>query len=220
MLAAVLELLERTEDANVEGFRAAFQSATDRLTHDRQRAAAHRASSPIRDYMIAIIVAARGNSLRVPVRILAVYRALLVAETVAHELGTEADLVSVGRHFFAALQTERMFENIIDPRLAFATTLDVLGLVRSGPDQLQRLLSDLTEDRFVLQTRTSQSLLDRRVANTRAQLLAVSIVSVGVAALCVGTLGVHVGPLSVGTLVFVGLLACYVWLVVIWRRLQ
>jgi ubiquinone biosynthesis protein len=219
MLGGVLKVLERSDQTNLEGFRAAFHTATERLIRERELRSGARASSPVRDYMVAVIQAARDNGLGIPVRILAVYRALLVGETVAHELGSATDLIREGRQFFAALQTERMFESLIDPRLLGGTAIDLLGLLRDGPGQLQRLLADVAEDRFVLQTRTLQSPVDRRASNVRAQLLVLAIVSVGVAVLGVGLRDLRLGPVPLAAVLFAGLIACYARIALLWRRL-
>jgi ubiquinone biosynthesis protein len=220
MLAGLLQVLERSEDANVDGFRSAFVQATETMARDRGHADRGRASSPVRDYMVTVLQAARENGLRIPARLLAIYRALLMAETVAHSIGSTRDLITEGRRFFGVLQVERFLEGLLDPKRTFGLALDLVALLRDGPGQLQRVLAELAEERFVLRATTAQSPVDRHQANTRARMLAAAIVSVTLAVITVGFRSVHLGPVPISGVFMAFLFAALVGLLLLWNRLS
>src|SRR5262249_9677666 len=105
---SLLEILVPSERADPEGLRRDFFAAV--RARQERRGTAHRrgdgGASPVAAYMIAIMRAARRHGYAVPIRILAMYRALLTAEAVAAELGSSVDLQSVGRNFVERLQSE------------------------------------------------------------------------------------------------------------------
>jgi predicted unusual protein kinase regulating ubiquinone biosynthesis (AarF/ABC1/UbiB family) len=156
-----------------------------------------------------------------PTEVLAMYRALLTAETVASQLDSEVDLLSVGEKFFARLLIRRSLEGMAPERLQ-SLAIDLPVLIQDAPGQIQRILYDLANDRFSLEVRTTESPEDRRAASSRSRLITAAILSVGLSILlAAGALGD--GPLSSGAVS--GLLAVllgmdYLWMLILWRRLR
>ena len=75
-----------------------------------------------------------------------------------------------------------MFEGLRQEQVG----VDLLALIKDSPGQLQRLLSDLEDERFTLPVRVSESADERQEANTRARMISAAILSVGFAFLLVG----------------------------------
>ena len=85
--------------------------------------------------------------------------------------------------------------------------------------KFHRLLAELSDGRFVLPVRTSDSPADRRDANNRAKLVVMAVLSVAIAILLGGAVLADLGPgfvYPLGGLLFVN----YIALIVIWRRTQ
>lgn len=186
MCSAICDLLERSEDSDVQVFRRVFIDATYSLWAARE-ATGHGAqsSTPIQRYMTSLLDAAKQARLRVPADILMIYRALLTGERVAGQLHSSVSLTSVGRSFFRDFNLRLVLEEFT-PESWLTTALDVSALIRSGPGNVERVLADLADGRLVLRVHSQSSARDGRAQNRRARLIALSIASVGMCVLLVG----------------------------------
>jgi hypothetical protein len=111
-----------------------------------------------------------------------------------------------------------VFESLT-PDKAVGHALELLELLQTAPHNLNRLLSDLADQRLVLPVRTNESAEDKNGGNTRARIIALSIISVSITLLAVGYhnssfLGVL--PLDIPLILI--LIAVYVWIAVLWRQ--
>jgi len=184
MYRALTEILVVEETSDLGGFRRDFFAAT--AEWERRREAGASRHSPLATYLVAILTAARNNGLSIPVGVLGMYRAMVMAEGIAHQLSGEATLLKVGSRFFARLQLERFVEGL-DMSTLQATAADLLALLADGPAQVRRLLADVSDDRFELAVSSHYSPAERRAQNDRYRLVAVSIALVALALLAVGT---------------------------------
>lgn len=219
MTRSMLEVLAHDERSDIDGFRREMAAQTAVWMRERERAGIDAGgNSPLRRYMVEVVAIARRKGLRMPVGLLSMYRALLTAETVAERLGSRADLSSVGERFFRRYRCDQAIASV-DADHVMAMGLDVLNLVRSGPGQLHRLLSDLADDKLVLSVRTQASPADQDAAATRVKLLSLGGTAIAVALLLVGGASFTVAdvPISVALWPLLGVL--YLWMVVLWRRL-
>jgi ubiquinone biosynthesis protein len=182
---SLLEILEPTERADAEALRRDFFAsvrASESSSSGEPHAANGAYTSPVANYMIAIMRAARRNGYRVPSRILAMYRALLTSESVAHQLGSKVDLRSVGGEFVSKQQSEEAL-NALDLENLQPALLSYLALWRESPGQLSQILSDLADNRFVLKTNVSENPDLKQDRNRRTRAVVTSIVAVSVAVL-------------------------------------
>jgi ubiquinone biosynthesis protein len=222
MYRAILEILARDPSADIEGFRQDFLAATHEwlsesaTDDDRERGE----RSSVARYLVSVMRAARRNALRLPADALLMYRTLLTAETVANRL-SGSGLLEVGRGFFIDLQVETAIESMTPDHVA-SSALDVLTLMKDGPGQVQRLLSDIADGRFELHVNVSESASDRRAANTRALLVAAAILSIGPAALLAGGAGSFVlaGDIPSWLPLLLLLFLLYGLVIILWRRLS
>jgi predicted unusual protein kinase regulating ubiquinone biosynthesis (AarF/ABC1/UbiB family) len=159
---------------------------------------------------------ARLHRMRVPRSILALYRTLLTAETVAYQIGGTATLRSVGRRFFAGYPIERFLRELTPDRLT-ASLMQLAEIARSAPGQMQEILSDLAEGRFVLAVRSEESEKKRRANTRRTRMLALAIVSTGIAALLTGA--DRLDP-TLSSVLWAVLAALYAGIAVLWWRLR
>jgi hypothetical protein len=142
------------------------------------------------------------------------YRALLTVEAVSRQLGAEADLASVGRGFFAGSEIERLLATL-EPSTIVNWLMRMGELTRTAPGHIQELLSDLVDGRFVLSTQMQQAPADRRIANRRARLIALAILSLGPAILLAGR---PEAPFD--TILWIVLAGFYAGLAWMWWRLK
>jgi ubiquinone biosynthesis protein len=226
MFNAVTDIIVPGEETDMDAFRAEFMAETS-TNLGRARAERpgyddpliERGRSPIADGMVGMLRAARRNKLHVPTRVLSMYKALLTAETVAHQLGTNVDLRSVGREFFSELRREEALRGV-EPDNLEISFLSMVSLLRDSPSQLQQLLTELSEGRFELKVNVTEGLKARRIRNRRARLLVTSILSVCVALL----LSVPEMPTVFGASLrwplWTVLLLLYISIFILWRRLR
>jgi ubiquinone biosynthesis protein len=222
MYRAVSEILIPSEDTDMMRFRTEFFSESWRWMSQlrasgetRPAQAGGEERSPIAEWMIAVMRAARRNGLRVPSGIVSIYRALLVAESVAHQLEAGADLRSVGRRFFERLQSQEV-SRALQPESLGQMFVSNLQLQRDGPGQLRQLLSNLVDGSFTVTVHTFEAPRVQRAWNQRLRLVAAALLSVGVAML----LTRPELPDTVSVALTFVLLALYIMIAVLWLRLR
>jgi ubiquinone biosynthesis protein len=222
----LLDVMEVGDGTDLETFRSEVFEATRVWTRDAAlndaaapgQGATALPHSPIAQYMVEVLRAARRNHLYLPSSALGMYRALLTADSVAGALGDPRALSRVGRAFFRRLRIERIVDQAM-PDKAEAWTVELWTALMSAPESLGRLLADLSDDRFVFQVRTADSIEDRRDANLRVKLAGAAIVSVSLAVLLVGAMLRDAGPWVLGGL-GAALAGAYGGVAVLWRRLK
>ncbi len=186
ILHSVLEVLIPTVDSDVETFRRSFFVETQRWRREGALLpSGTRRASAFTQYMKQLMQSARENRLLVPASVLSMYRTIVTAESIAAMLSDEADIAAMGRRFldeYRWLSIQRQFS------LQNLQTVagDLLELTKTMPGQLNRLLSDVAEDRLRLRVVVTDSPENRRAANVRARLVAGAIIFVGICILSVG----------------------------------
>lgn len=179
------EILLPTEHADPEALRRDFFAAVRSWSIEKQRDREVEEgvyNSPVANYMIAVMQAARRSGYQVPTGILAMYRALLTAESVAQQLGGGADLRSVGTAFFERLRLDEAFR-LLNVEELRSVVLSYYSLWREYPGQLSQILADLADSRFVLKVNVSENPDLKRDRNRRTRAVVTSIVAVSVAVL-------------------------------------
>jgi predicted unusual protein kinase regulating ubiquinone biosynthesis (AarF/ABC1/UbiB family) len=164
--------------------------------------------------MIVLMQLARRHRVRLPKALLSMYRALLTVEAVARQLGAKADLATVGRRFFAGAPVQQLLSGL-EPDAVIAWLLRLADTARAAPGQLQELLADLAEGRFVLSTQSRQSTEDRRLANRRTRLVTLAVLSLGPATLLAGA----PSP-ALSTVLWIALGGLYAAMALTWWRLK
>jgi len=189
MFRSLVDILIPTEQTDLEAFRRDFiretekwQRGTEHAAHEPGKNHAGSVRTPTGQWMIDVMRTARRHGLRVPPRILSMYRALVTAESVACQLDPGLDLRSVGGRFFDSLQRSEVLRSL-EPDALQAGLLSLFNLVRDSPGQLQQVLSELSDGRFSISVTTTESPRTVRTQNRRTRLLVTAIISVGVALL-------------------------------------
>jgi ubiquinone biosynthesis protein len=205
MYAALAELLDAGDDADLGGFRTDFVRETRTLLA-RADAPADARRSPIGDWLVAVLRAARANGLRVPPRLLSLYRTLLTAETVARRLSSTADLRSVGRDFFSSLRVSEIIGELTEEELR-GIGLSLITLLDTGAEQVRDLLIGVDEGTFAVATRVSPGARMHRARRLRVRMVATALLGVGIASLLASAPTTHllgiVGTAILGTLLVV-----------------
>ncbi|MGH7485728.1 MAG: AarF/UbiB family protein [bacterium] len=220
MYRAVSQILIEGPRTNMEAFRRDFFSETSRFVAEKSDSTeANEGRSPTADYMVAVVRLARAHDMRLPASVLSLYRTLLASESVAHQLRSEADLGSVGRGFFRGLQIEKTLATF-EPDSVFAWLMQLNDLVRSGPGNLQQVLSDISEGRFVLPVRSLESEQGRRTGNQRARMISLAVISVALSMLLSSRGDLSVAGLPLAPLLWVALALDLAAIAFFWRRLE
>ena len=220
MLRALRRLALPSEPHRFEQFRTEFQSEHRQWLRRRAQGSETGVSdSPLRQYMIGVMRAARISGLRLPSSLISLYRSVLTAEVVARGLSPSADLLQVGRTFFIGLQTERVLNRLHSSEME-KNLLPFLEILEESPDKYLSFATDLAEGRYILRVESTESLSSRRNAARRTRLVTLAILLVAVAILLDAAKGVVLwGLVPVApALVFVGC-ALSAALIVNWRRL-
>ena len=215
MYRAVSQVFIEGPDTNPEAFRRDFFNETSRWIaqkNDEPRTRDTRSSAAT--YMVSVMRLARVHDMKLPTSVLSLYRTLLTAESVSHQLQSRATIGGVGEGFFKGLQLEQTLSTF-EPGPVIAWLMQLNDLVRSGPGNVQQILSDVADGRFILPVRTLDSEQSRRVGNQRARLLTLAIVFVAL------TLMLTVPRLEfMEPLLWVGLALDLVGMIVLWRKLE
>ncbi|MDA0167615.1 AarF/ABC1/UbiB kinase family protein [Solirubrobacter taibaiensis] len=218
MARGALDLLVPGRHADPDGFDRDFVAAVRSWIETRGEERA-RGRTPVARLLVAALAAARANGYSVPPRLVSIYRALLIGESVAAELAPSTSLDSIGRAFFAELRVRDALDGL-DPEQTMSRALQTLTLARDAPLTLGRLFEDLAEDRFVLSVRTSASREDRRHADQRSRLIGGCILVGALAVLVAGAPSGLLGGEVASSVFSVALLVLVGYVVLIWRSLR
>jgi predicted unusual protein kinase regulating ubiquinone biosynthesis (AarF/ABC1/UbiB family) len=188
MYRALAEILIPSDTTDMSAFRADFfvesRRWTSRMRTSRESSSspAQRGRSPIAEWMIAVMRIAREHGLRVPPMVVSIYRALLVAETVASRLDANVDLRSVGRAFFGRLQRDEVLR-AVEPQSLQPTLLNYATLLRDAPGQVNQLLTELAEGSFSLTVYGAEPPRVARARDRRVRMIVMSVLTVSLAGL-------------------------------------
>jgi ubiquinone biosynthesis protein len=188
MYTALTELLVPSGDADLGAFRTEFVRQTRLLLAGDSSDSGVRADralderSPIAVWLVAILRAARAHGLRLPPRILSLYRTLLTVETVARGLAPTADLRTVGQDFFSTLRVAEVLGEFTQEDIQ-ALALTAVELLHDGPERLQELLERADDGTLAISAGVAPDTESRRGRRHRARLSGTALVGVGIAAL-------------------------------------
>lgn len=219
MYRAVSQVFIEGPNTNPEAFRRDFFNETSRWIAEKNDEPAAGSRSTTASYMVSVMRLARVHDMKLPISVLALYRTLLTAESVASQLQSRATLGAVGQGFFRGLQIEQTLETF-EPGRVIAWLMQLNDLVRSGPGNVQQLLSDVAEGRFILPVRTLDSEQSRRAGNQRTRLLTLAILFLGTALLLTVPRPLTFFGVSLEPLLWFALIADFVAMFVLWRRLE
>lgn len=215
MYQAITEVLVPSDETDLAVFRREFSAETRSWLGEIGSRGAGHGRSAIAEWIVGVMRIASRHHLALPPRVLSMYRTLLASETVAHELGEDADLGSVGGEFFRDLHVEESVDRLSSTD-AQSLVLDLLSLARDSPGQIHQILSDFANGRFSIAVTVEEASRTARERSRRARLVATAIASVAVAAALAVPARGSVAAVAL-TLLLVVLWAA---VVVQWRRLR
>jgi ubiquinone biosynthesis protein len=225
MFQALTEILIPGDETNMEAFRQDFMELTAEWHRQSMNDVIDSSTtsrlerSPTSRWMIGVMQAARRHGLRVPPRILSLYRTLLTAESVANQLSAKVDLQSTGRGFFETLQRDEILRSL-DPKSFLPTLTSLFYLIRDSPSQLERLLPQLADGRFSINTTATESPRSARAQNRRTRLIVSAIISVGIAFLLTRPALPVILGIGLGKILAAALLVVYLSILVQFIRLR
>jgi ubiquinone biosynthesis protein len=219
MYRSVSQVFVEGRKTNPEAFRRDFFNETSRWIAEKNDEPSVGRSTTA-SYMVSVMRLARVHDMRLPTSVLSMYRTLLTAESVAHQLQSKATLGAVGKGFFKGLQLEQTLATF-EPGRIIAWLMQINDFVRSGPGNLQQLLSDAADGRFTLPVRTLDSEQSRRIGNQRTRLITLAIISLGLALLIsMPHRPFRLDGISFEPLLWVALVIDAIGMFVLWRRLE
>lgn len=228
MFDAMKDILIAGERTDMEAFRRDFLVESERWLATRHtprvqadldpQDSASSDYSPWGQYMIGVMKAARRRGLSVPPRILAIYRALLTAETVSRQLSSKVDLPLIAKAFFRQLETNDLFRRL-DPDSIQLTLIDALKLLQESPRQLNQVLSGLSDGTYAFQVEVLEATRTKKAQDRRARLIVTSILTVGIAFLLAGTRLREMTPSLLAKGLIAALVLLYVSVLAQWRKL-
>ncbi|HXI25825.1 MAG TPA: hypothetical protein VNG71_18350, partial [Pyrinomonadaceae bacterium] len=221
MYRTMSQLFIATPNTDAEAFRRDFFAETNRwLSQVEDQSTDGVAHSVTTAYMITLMRLTRRHEMQTPSSVLSMYRTLLTSESIAYHFRSGANLREVGRRFFKGFQLEQVINSYYPDRV-IAWLMQINELVRSGPGNIQQLLTDLADSRFVLSVRSHESEQTRYHANQRTRLIALAIVSMSLALLLLLNAG-QVGGWrpTVNKGLWILLIGAFAWMAIIWRRLR
>jgi ubiquinone biosynthesis protein len=226
MFSALTEILIPDVETDINAFRRDFlvevRTSTSRKPTNGQfedQASNAKEPSPIVQAMVGVMRVARQHKLRVPPRILSMYRTLFTAETVAYQLGADVDLRLVGREFFRRSQVDETLR-ILEPADFQSFAMNLLALGRDAPGQIQQILTELSDGRFALNVYASESSRIVRDRNRRVRLLVTAILSVSVTLLLARPTLPELFGISLAWPLAGVLVLLYIWIFIQWRQLR
>ncbi len=176
-------------------------------------------SSPLSNWLAAILRVARHHEFEISIELLSVFRTLVSLETVAIRLDPGVHLQSTGQEILKDIVLENVFERM-EPVKVRSALVNLLTALNNAPEYLHHILTDSAEGRLSLGLSATEHPHAAATRDRRYRLLAVSIAAVGVAWL-MGERGLPpAGPISATRLL--GLVLCFLYfsMIVLWRRLQ
>ena len=176
--------------------------------------------SPASIYLIAFLRSARRNHFSVPPSIRSLCCAMVIAETLAGQLGGTPNLATKSKPLLDQLQLHSMLDSFRRDNLQ-SVVLDGLRLISDGPRNIRRLLADVVDGRLVLRVRTVESDEDRQRSNVRTRLVSMSIVSVGLTFLLFATKGYMLfRTIPLSWFLWTALALIWAWIAFLSRDLQ
>jgi hypothetical protein len=168
------------------------------------------------DALAALLRRARREGQPPPAGMAAACRAVILAERTAETLSAPATVAALGKARFGP-EARDQEERAVDQFLAVAGPGWVRLLAR-GPSRIAGLLDDLGEGRLSLRVESTEGPELRRVQRGRTRLLALAVVSVGLA--MVAALPQPEGREAIRLVSGAALLAVYAAIAVLWLRLK
>jgi ubiquinone biosynthesis protein len=219
----LLEVLAATSESDPEGLHRDLSalghnwqnlwlavSATDSSAFQRP---------PVAESLVGALRAAGRNGYRFPTQLLAVYRTLVTAETIAWRIGSPSDLMAAGREFFTALRIHESL-GVLDPDNTRSTALTVLNLARDAPGQLNQILSELARGSFQMNVQVTENPRLARNRDQRYGLLTIAVASIGIAFLMGEPDLPRLGQVSAKYILGILLVFLYVRAFFLWRRMR
>ncbi len=171
-------------------------------------------------FLVAMLWTVRTHGFELPADLLALFRSLISATRLAWLLSDQVDLVQAGRGYFERRDRFWLLDALTGNRLRIEASrwADIL---RDAPGNLNNLLADIVDERFVLRIEQSESASTRERANHRALVVSLAILALADCVLLSGLLRGNgavalLGGVGLGVVLF----ALLGWMVIVWRRLS
>jgi len=216
------ELLVTTDSSSSEKMREDFI----RESHEWLRSAppSHRTlgasdfSSPLSNWLVAILKVARRNRSEVPHEMLSVFRTLITVETIATRLEPAVHLQSTGQEILKDIILDDVFGRV-EPVKIRSALVNTLAALNNAPEYLNQILTDSAQGRLGLSLNVTEHSHSAVTRDRRYKLLAAAIAAVGIAWL-MGEPGLpSLCSIPASSLLAIALLSLYLYIIVLWRRL-
>jgi ubiquinone biosynthesis protein len=172
-------------------------------------------SSPLSKWLAAILSAARRNGFEIPFEMLTVFRTLMSVESVAMRLDPSVHLQSAGAETLKDIVLNDVFDRI-EPVKIRGAMVNLLSALNNAPQYLHQILTDSAQGRLGVGLNATEHPHSAATRDRRYRLIAVALAAVGVAWL-MGEPGL---PVPASRALIGVLAALYLFMIVLWRRLD
>ncbi len=225
IVRAFEDLLMPTAETDPGAFRLDFLHELRRWRDSRAvgKEASSSTASGSKPAMAEILVRAfrlaHQHRFQVPPRLLSMYRALLASVSVAYRLGDTEELNQMARAYFGEVR-RRETRKAVTVDAAEHWGLALLQLCRQAPEDLLRLLSELSDGRYQFQVASCESPREARLRNRRTRLVAGALLAISVAVLLTIPQLPRVLGVELRSLLWTTLGLVYSWCLWQWLRLR
>jgi len=176
-------------------------------------------SSPLSNWLMAIVRVARRNRFEIPAEMLSVFRTLVSAETIAIRLDATVHLQTTGQEILKDIVLEDVFGRL-EPLKIRSSVVNLLAALNSAPEYLNQILTDAAQGKLGLNLSVTEHPHAAATRDRRFKLLAAAIAAVGVAWM-IGEPGLpRLGPIPAWRILAAVLLVLYLCMIALWRRLD
>jgi predicted unusual protein kinase regulating ubiquinone biosynthesis (AarF/ABC1/UbiB family) len=175
-------------------------------------------SSPLSNWLVAILRVARRNGFAIRFEMLSAFRTLVTVETLAMRLDPAVHLQSTGQVVLKDIILEDVFDRF-EPVKIRSALVNLLAALNNAPEYLNQILTDSAQGRLGFNLNATEHPHFAATRDRRHKLLAMAIAAVGISWL-MGESGLPaLDSVPAWPFLAVVLSILYISMIVLWRRL-
>jgi ubiquinone biosynthesis protein len=216
------QLLVAEEGAGIEKMRDDFVTESHQWLRtappsDRSRGE-HDHASPLANWLVSILQAARRNRFRTPAEMLSAWRTLVTVESLAHRLDPSVHLQSIGAEVLKDISLNHTFR-ALEPVAQRKALVEMLEALRHAPEYLDQIISELARGRIAMNLHATEHAHTGATRDRRSRMLVAAGAAVGVAWL-MGEPGLPtIATIPAARILAVVLGMLYLSVAVLWKKL-
>lgn len=179
----------------------------------------HSHSSPVSNWLVAILRVVSRDGFRTPPEMLAAWRTLVTVESIANRLDRSVHLQSTGDEVLRDIALDDTFR-ALEPLAQRKALLELLEALRNAPEYLDQIFSELAQGRLAVNLNASEHAHTVATRDRRSKLLVTAGAAVGVAWLLGEPRLPAIASFPVQPILAAALAILYLSVAILWRRLS